>query len=250
MTVRRQTTAKTHAPDGSLTMSELDRRYQTICDAASLTVRCELPGCDWSYDGPAAEAIQQAAAHRERAHPEVAKRATKKRRRPAAGPVKEVPMLKEASRDEIPTRAARESALEAIRAFIYEHGRPPTLADLDRPDNNLPGWAVVRDLFPSFDAALAAAGPLFAMEPDANQPPPAQADDAPAADDAAETAILSAATTIIDGTPASLEQTLAQVDEQMRAEHDLATLHARRAEALRIVSQALGALRDLHEKAS
>lgn len=71
--------AKERTPDGSLTVGEMQRRHDTVLDAAPLTTLCGISECDWRYDGTAAEGRDQAAEHRKTAHPEWGKPKTKQR---------------------------------------------------------------------------------------------------------------------------------------------------------------------------
>lgn len=97
------TTEKTHSSDGSLTISEINRREQAFHDAQETTVRCGL--CpEWSYTGPAAEARAIAAEHRRAQH-------ARTQSRTAAPAVRAAP-----DRTPAPTNGTHASRAEALVA--------------------------------------------------------------------------------------------------------------------------------------
>lgn len=66
-----RTTERVHAPDGSYTLSELDRRHADWQASRPMTTRCAVDGCPWMHEGTVESAREAAAAHRESDHPEL-----------------------------------------------------------------------------------------------------------------------------------------------------------------------------------
>lgn len=82
-TFRKNTTAKTHSPDGSLTISEIDRRAIRARDAQQVTTRCSIHGCDWTHEGTAADGRAAFLEHRSVDHPTADRIARNEERRRA-----------------------------------------------------------------------------------------------------------------------------------------------------------------------
>lgn len=184
---RRNVTAKTHAPDGSLTISELDRREREWLDAQPTTARCAF--CPWVFVGTAAAARESAAEHRAKEHPdakpgrlsaaeakeqrarEAAERAAiaARREQERARGALEAMDAGEPTRPLEPepeprsTRAGvgpgpkwtRETAIVAIRAYAAREGHPPSSTHGDR---GIPSAPTLKRLFGSFANAIEAAG--------------------------------------------------------------------------------------------
>lgn len=72
------TTKHTHAPDGSLTMSELERRDRAWHDEQVVTIRCAR--CDWSYEGQREQSREEWQRHLAEAHPDIASRPKRRTR--------------------------------------------------------------------------------------------------------------------------------------------------------------------------
>lgn len=67
--MRRNITEKTHAPDGSKTISQLDREAKAWRDQQPLTTTCSVWGCDWKHEGTAGEGREAFLEHRAKEHP-------------------------------------------------------------------------------------------------------------------------------------------------------------------------------------
>jgi hypothetical protein len=78
----RNVSSAKYAPDGSKTISQLDREEAAASDRQPMTVRCAL--CGWTLETTAARGRMWAAKHRERKHPELVK--AKRRGFPKSGP--------------------------------------------------------------------------------------------------------------------------------------------------------------------
>jgi hypothetical protein len=72
---------KQRLADGSWSRGEERRREQAEADARPLVARCFY--CYWTFEGTVGEAREQAAEHRRRDHPELAKVKTRRKRGPS-----------------------------------------------------------------------------------------------------------------------------------------------------------------------
>ena len=69
MPIRKSTTAKTHSPDGSLTTSEMDRRYTVFIDQSVIETTCAL--CQTViHNGPAIDGRAAFLSHIQTEHPD------------------------------------------------------------------------------------------------------------------------------------------------------------------------------------
>lgn len=140
MALRTVTTEKVRdARDGSFTISELDRRHQVFLDGQPMVSACAVEGCAWSFSGPTVEALAAAAAHREEAHPELARR--KRRRGGKAQEIAEAQALR-AERDD----ASRLEKVERGRARALGEAAGERLGpDAAAPPNVGPSEAFTLD---------------------------------------------------------------------------------------------------------
>lgn len=70
-------TKETHAPDGSRTMSEVERRHDQWRDEQSLTTSCAR--CSWTFTGEAAAARSAFREHLGAEHPDIEPRRRRRR---------------------------------------------------------------------------------------------------------------------------------------------------------------------------
>lgn len=92
--MRHRGTEKTHGPDGSRTMSELDRRHEAAHGAAVITVRC-AHCTTFEYEGPADQATSEFQAHLAAEHPDVKPKRRRGKKREIADAMDVVKQRKE-----------------------------------------------------------------------------------------------------------------------------------------------------------
>lgn len=94
-------TEKVRSPDGSFTISELNRRDADARDAAPMVTRCSH--CDWTFDGPAGLGRSEAAEHFMSAHPHL----KSQNKKGAKSPAREEAMVAVEQRAAIATASAK-----------------------------------------------------------------------------------------------------------------------------------------------
>lgn len=161
------------------TSAEMKESHAQWLAEQPMTLRCQLPKCRWRYTGPAAQAIEQAKAHRLEKHPDLKPRtraqivAEAKKKRPIAmspaaslpEPEPELPKPKEEvvtldAPEPEPTKRFRwetDTAIEAVKAWAATHGRPPGSKEAIS-GSGLPSPPAATRLFGSWGSLIKAAG--------------------------------------------------------------------------------------------
>lgn len=179
---KKNVTAKSHAPDGSKTISELQREHNVWRDSQPSKVACGVAGCGWKFVGTVGTCRSAFAAHRASAHPDVGKKnpamppagpppppkvpkaarvpreskpaAEKKPKKPPA-PRKRKPRPKTAAPAGAPRAGSgiyvtREQAIAAVQAKAAELGRTPTRKEWARENFSPSHETIVRRLGPKW----------------------------------------------------------------------------------------------------
>lgn len=162
MKARRNTTAKVYSSDGSLTISEMDRREATEIDQQPITTYCAVAGCeDWQFEGTAGDARLAAIEHRKTAHARSQGRHATAQLRKLAERTDHMSAREPSPARPVVARApkyTREIVIASIRLWASQHGRPPTITDWRGTAGRWPSEPTVTRLFGSWANGIEAAG--------------------------------------------------------------------------------------------